>query len=55
MAKASCDRIIGMRDGRVVFDGTPDQLGHAQLCDIFGVDADVTVDHAAAMAMVSAA
>ncbi|WP_213685139.1 ATP-binding cassette domain-containing protein [Roseicyclus sp.] len=55
MAKASCDRIIGMRDGRVVFDGTPDQLGRAQLCDIFGRDAGVTFDDASALAMVNAA
>lgn len=36
IARAACGRIIGLRDGRVVFDGTPDQLGPAQLREIYG-------------------
>jgi phosphonate transport system ATP-binding protein len=43
IARATCARIIGLRDGRVVFDGTPDQLGPAQLREIYGHTADVPV------------
>jgi phosphonate transport system ATP-binding protein len=37
-ARAYCDRIVGMRDGRVVFDGTPDQLTRGVARDIYGAD-----------------
>jgi phosphonate transport system ATP-binding protein len=39
-ARRYCDRVIGMRDGRVVFDGTPDQLSTAAAREIYGADAD---------------
>lgn len=39
-ARRYCDRIIGMRKGRVVFDGTPDQLTTAAARDIYGAGAD---------------
>jgi len=39
-ARRYCDRIIGMRDGRVVFDGTPDQLTTGVARDIYGAGAD---------------
>jgi phosphonate transport system ATP-binding protein len=39
-ARKYCDRVIGMRDGRVVFDGTPDQLSRGVARDIYGADAD---------------
>ena len=32
-----CD--IGIRDGRIVFDGTPDQLSTGVARDIYGADA----------------
>jgi phosphonate transport system ATP-binding protein len=38
-ARRYCDRVIGMRDGRVVFDGTPDQLTTGVARDIYGADA----------------
>ena len=38
-ARRYCDRIIGMRDGRKVFDGTPDQLTLGVARDIYGADA----------------
>jgi phosphonate transport system ATP-binding protein len=38
-ARRYCDRVIGMRDGRVVFDGTPDQLTTGAARDIYGADA----------------
>ena len=38
-ARRYCDRVIGMRDGRVVFDGSPDQLTTGVARDIYGADA----------------
>ncbi|MCB5412225.1 phosphonate ABC transporter ATP-binding protein [Pseudogemmobacter faecipullorum] len=38
-ARRYCDRVIGMRDGRIVFDGTPDQLSAGVARDIYGADA----------------
>ncbi|NRB33494.1 MAG: phosphonate ABC transporter ATP-binding protein [Rhodobacteraceae bacterium] len=35
-ARRYCDRVIGMRDGRVVFDGTPAQLTTGVARDIYG-------------------
>jgi len=55
IAIASCDRIIGLREGRIVFDGAPDALGRAQLYDIYGAAGDAFVDAPIAMEMVSAA
>lgn len=39
-ARRYCDRVIGMRDGRIVFDGRPDQLSTGVARDIYGADAD---------------
>lgn len=39
-ARRYCDRVIGMRDGRIVFDGTPDQLTTGVARDIYGAGAD---------------
>lgn len=38
-ARRYCDRIVGMRKGRVVFDGTPEQLTTGVARDIYGADA----------------
>ncbi len=38
-ARRYCDRVIGMRDGRIVFDGAPDQLSTGVARDIYGADA----------------
>lgn len=38
-ARRYCDRVIGMRDGRVVFDGLPEQLTTGVARDIYGADA----------------
>ena len=43
-ARRYCDRVIGMRDGRVVFDGTPDQLSTGVARDIYGADASFNED-----------
>ncbi|MEM6441412.1 MAG: phosphonate ABC transporter ATP-binding protein [Pseudomonadota bacterium] len=37
-ARNYCDRIIGMQEGRVVFDGTPDQLTQGVARDIYGAE-----------------
>lgn len=39
-ARRYCDRIIGMRDGRIVFDGTPEQLTTGVARDIYGAGDD---------------
>ena len=39
-ARRYCDRVIGMRDGRIVFDGTPAQLTTSVAREIYGADAD---------------
>jgi len=39
-ARRYCDRVIGMRDGRIVFDGLPDQLTTGAARDIYGAGAD---------------
>ena len=39
-ARRYCDRIIGMRKGRIVFDGLPEQLTTAAARDIYGAGAD---------------
>jgi phosphonate transport system ATP-binding protein len=38
-ARRYCDRVIGMRDGRIVFDGAPEQLTTGAARDIYGADA----------------
>jgi len=39
-ARRYCDRVIGMRKGRVVFDGTPEQLTTGVARDIYGAGAE---------------
>jgi len=39
-ARNYCNRIVGMRLGRVVFEGTPEELTPAVVRDIYGADAD---------------
>lgn len=39
-ARRYCDRVIGMRKGRIVFDGTPAQLTTSAARDIYGAGAD---------------
>lgn len=37
-ARRYCDRIIGMRKGKVVFDGSPQDLTTSAARDIYGAD-----------------
>ena len=36
LAKRYADRIVGMRNGRIVFDGPPERLAESHLLDIYG-------------------
>lgn len=46
-ARGYCDRIIGMRSGRIVFDGTPDLLTIDMAREIYGADAGEEFNEAA--------
>ncbi|HHZ09445.1 MAG TPA: phosphonate ABC transporter ATP-binding protein [Rhizobiales bacterium] len=39
-ARRYCDRVVGMRDGRVVFDGRPEELTTAAAREIYGAGDD---------------
>ncbi|MBI1415934.1 MAG: phosphonate ABC transporter ATP-binding protein [Limimaricola sp.] len=43
-ARRYCDRVIGMRAGKIVFDGTPAQLTTAMAREIYGAGADFSED-----------
>ncbi len=43
-ARNYCDRVIGMRDGHIVFDGPPEMLTTAAARDIYGADASFNED-----------
>jgi phosphonate transport system ATP-binding protein len=46
LARTFADRIIGLHEGRVVFDGEPDTLDEAALTEIYGEeDWSTTVEH----------
>jgi phosphonate transport system ATP-binding protein len=40
LARGYCDRLIGMAAGRVVFDGTPEQLTESEAQRLYGLEAD---------------
>lgn len=39
-ARRYCDRVVGVRDGRIVFDGLPEQLTTSVAREIYGAGAD---------------
>jgi phosphonate transport system ATP-binding protein len=39
LARTYCDRLVGMAAGRVVFDGTPDELTDGVARDLYGLEA----------------
>jgi phosphonate transport system ATP-binding protein len=45
MARPFCDRIVGMADGKVVFDGPPAVLSTEGVREIYGVDEAVEGFH----------
>ncbi len=46
LARAYCDRLVGMSAGRVVFDGAPAALTEAVARDLYGMEADDVLDRA---------
>ena len=44
LAKRYCDRLIGMKAGRVVFDGTPRDLTDAVVTELYGLEAADVVE-----------
>jgi len=50
IAHAYCDRLVGMANGRVVFDGAPAALSDAQARDLYGIEAVGVLDAAKPLA-----
>jgi phosphonate transport system ATP-binding protein len=46
IATAYCDRLVGMKDGRVVFDGLPSALTTAIAQELYGLEASEVMDMA---------
>lgn len=42
-AKVYCDRVLGMAEGRIVFDGSPDGLTERVIRGIYGMDEEATL------------
>ncbi len=40
LARSYCGRLIGMSAGKVVFDGTPEELTEAEARELYGLEAD---------------
>jgi ABC-type phosphate/phosphonate transport system ATPase subunit len=40
LARTYCERLIGMREGQVVFDGPPSGLSDAAVIDLYGLEAN---------------
>ena len=46
-ARNYCDRIVGMQDGRIIFDGTPDLLTTQMAREIYGAEGEEAFNEAA--------
>lgn len=46
IAHAYCDRLVGMANGRIVFDGAPATLSDAQARELYGIEAVGVLDSA---------
>jgi len=44
LARSYCSRLIGMRAGRVVFDGRPEDLTDSLVVDLYGLEANDVLD-----------
>jgi len=44
LARTYCDRLVGMANGRVVFDGAPETLTDAVARDLYGLEAGEVMD-----------
>ena len=45
LAHAYCDRLVGMSQGRVVFDGAPGTLTDELARELYGMEANEVIDH----------
>ena len=43
-ARTYCDRLIGMRMGKIVFDGLPSALDQEGIQEIYGVEGEEEID-----------
>jgi phosphonate transport system ATP-binding protein len=50
LARTYCERLIGMREGQVVFDGPPSGLSDAAVIDLYGLEANDVLEIPAAVA-----
>jgi phosphonate transport system ATP-binding protein len=44
LARSYCSRLIGMKAGRVVFDGSPEALTEDAIIDLYGLEANDVID-----------
>jgi phosphonate transport system ATP-binding protein len=44
LARSYCSRLIGMKAGRVVFDGSPEALTEDAVIDLYGLEANDVID-----------
>jgi phosphonate transport system ATP-binding protein len=44
LARGYCDRLIGMAQGRVVFDGAPQELTDAAARELYGIEANEVLE-----------
>jgi phosphonate transport system ATP-binding protein len=54
-ARAYCDRVVGMMQGRVVFDGGPHELDERTVRRIYGVEAEEALSETVTSTQLSAA
>ena len=47
LARGYCDRLIGMAAGRIVFDGTPEQLTELEAQRLYGLESDARTNASA--------
>jgi phosphonate transport system ATP-binding protein len=45
LARGYCSRLIGMKAGRIVFDGRPEALTDDIVVDLYGLEANDVLDH----------
>jgi phosphonate transport system ATP-binding protein len=45
LARGYCERLIGMAQGRIVFDGTPQELTDAAARELYGIEANEVLEH----------
>ncbi|SDR33063.1 phosphonate transport system ATP-binding protein [Rhizobiales bacterium GAS191] len=51
LARGYCDRLIGMAQGRIVFDGAPGELTEAAARELYGIEANEVLEPGEAPAM----